>query len=70
MWPSQCPATLSLGTCSHHVVMASSNWALQHAHAGVDVRRLLAADPDWLLRAQRGKKRLGEHPDSVLNEQV
>lgn len=28
-------------------------------------RQLLLDDPSWLLRAQRGQRWLGEHPDST-----
>jgi hypothetical protein len=31
---------------------------------GKDVRALLRADPEWLLRAQRGQRWLGQNPDS------
>jgi hypothetical protein len=31
---------------------------------GVDVVALLRADPEWLLRAQRGQRWLGQNPDS------
>ena len=55
---------------------------LDHAHVsevlaemarllpGLDVRRTLLADPGWLMRVERGPRRLGEHPDSDLNEQA
>lgn len=38
--------------------------------SAADVKAVMAADPGWLLRVERGPKRLGEHPDSDLNEQV
>jgi hypothetical protein len=28
-----------------------------------DPRQVLLADPTWLLRVERGQKRLGSHPD-------
>lgn len=37
---------------------------------GSDARQLLLSDPGWLTRVERGQKRLGQHPDSDLNEQV
>lgn len=35
-----------------------------------DVQGLLRRDPSWIMRVQRGQKRLGQHPDSDLNEQI
>lgn len=31
--------------------------------AGTDVKRLLVQDPSWMMRVERGQKRLGQHPD-------
>ncbi len=31
--------------------------------AGTDCAAMLAADPGWLTRVERGQRRLGQHPD-------
>lgn len=35
-----------------------------------DAQQLLARDPDWVLRVQRGQKWLGQHPDSDAGELI
>ncbi|WIA20357.1 hypothetical protein OEZ85_006188 [Tetradesmus obliquus] len=37
---------------------------------GRDAEQLLAADPDWVLRVQRGQRWLGQHPDSDPGELI
>ena len=32
---------------------------------GADARVVLARDPSWLMRVERGVKRLGAHPDDI-----
>lgn len=39
---------------------------LGHLIPGKAPRELLLDDPSWLLRAQRGQRWLGEHPDSTM----
>jgi hypothetical protein len=43
---------------------------LQRLLPGVDAAALLASDPSWVLRLQRGQQWLGQHPDSVAGEQI
>jgi len=39
---------------------------LAHLIPSRPVRELLLDDPSWLLRAQRGQRWLGEHPDTTM----
>jgi hypothetical protein len=32
---------------------------------GADAKAALARDPGWLMRVERGVKRLGPHPDDI-----
>jgi hypothetical protein len=43
---------------------------VQRLMPGRNAAALLASDPEWLLRVQRGQQWLGLHPDSDLGEQV